>query len=344
MLAVVNRLAEAGVFPDPALRFGIRRLLEGRLRQSVDGDQAQRALEEDALVASFLAGPIAISTDAANEQHYEVPAAFFEEVLGPRLKYSCCFWDDATPDLAAAEEKMLALTAIRAGVEDGMRILDLGCGWGSFSLWAAERFPNARIVGVSNSRLQRELILQRAAERGLSNVRVETADINVFDPKERFDRVISVEMMEHVRNHPALFERIARWLTPGGAAFAHIFCHRSRAYAYEARDASDWMARYFFTGGMMPSETLFQRYQDHLSLEEQWRVGGEHYARTCNAWLRQLDAKRHAVMPILETAYGKDANRWFHRWRLFFMACAELFAYRGGSEWFVSHYRWEPRG
>ena len=256
MLAVVTRLAEAGAFPDPALRFGIRRLLEGRLRQTVYGDQDQRDRQEDALIESFASGPIAISTDAANEQHYEVPAAFFEKVLGPRLKYSCCFWDETTPDLAAAEQRMLSLTAERAGVEDGMRILDLGGGWGSFSLWAAERFPNARILGVSNSRLQRELILARAAERGLSNLEVDTADINVFDPEVRFDRVVSIEMMEHVRNHPALFERIARWLVPGGAAFSHIFCHRSRAYAYEARDASDWMAKHFFTGGMMPSERV----------------------------------------------------------------------------------------
>jgi cyclopropane-fatty-acyl-phospholipid synthase len=334
-------LAEAGLFPDPAVRFGIRRLLEGRLRESVDGDQTRRSREEDALLESFARGPIAVSTAAANEQHYEVPAAFFEHVLGPWLKYSCCYWDEDTPDLTAAEESMLALTAARAGVADGMRILDLGCGWGSFTLWAAERFPNAEILGVSNSRLQRELILERAAERGLRNVRAETADINDFDPDGRFDCVVSIEMMEHVRNHPALFSRIARWLEPGGSAFAHVFCHRSRAYAYEPRNASDWMAEHFFTGGMMPSETLFQRYQTHLSLVEQWRVEGEHYARTCNAWLERLDEKRLLVMPILRSAYGSDAERWFHRWRLFFMACAELFAYRGGTEWFVSHYRWE---
>lgn len=344
MLAVVTRLAEAGVFPDPALRFGIRRLLEDRLRQSVGGDQAARAREEAALVEAFRKGPIAISTDAANEQHYEVPAAFFEEVLGPRLKYSCCLWDASTTDLGAAEERMLELTAERAGIEDGMRILDLGCGWGSFTLWAAERFPNAEVFGVSNSRVQRNLILSRASSRGLDNVRVETADINVFDPRTRFDRVVSIEMMEHVRNHPALFARIASWLSPGGSAFAHIFCHRSRTYAYEARDASDWMARHFFTGGMMPSESLFERYQDDLVLADRWRVGGDHYARTCNAWLERLDQKRDVVLPILVEGYGNDATRWFHRWRLFFMACAELFAYRGGREWFVSHYRWELPG
>lgn len=334
-------MAEAGAFPDPAVRFGIRRLLEGRLRQSVWGDQSLRDAEEEALLESFANGPIAISVDAANEQHYEVPASFFEHVLGPRLKYSCCHWDSSTPDLEAAEEAMLSLTAERARVEDGMRVLDLGCGWGSFTLWAAERYPNADFLAVSNSRLQRDLILTRAADRGLRNVRVETSDINDFDPAERFDRVVSVEMMEHVRNHGALFKRIARWLSPGGSAFAHIFCHRSRAYAYETRDESDWMAEHFFTGGMMPSEALFSRYQEDLTLREQWSVGGEHYARTCNAWLEQLDGKRDIVMPILAGAYGSDARRWFQRWRLFFIACAELFAYGGGQEWFVSHYRWE---
>jgi len=344
LLSSITRLAEAGVFPDSAVRFGIRRLLERRLRQSVWGDQDARDAEEQALLASFARGPIAISVDAANEQHYEVPASFFEHVLGPRLKYSCCLWDSTTPDLAAAEEAMLALTAERAGVEDGMRVLDLGCGWGSFTLWAAERLPNAQLFAVSNSRLQREQIVATAAKRGLSNVHVETADINAFAPQRRFDRVVSIEMMEHVRNHPALFERIARWLAPDGEAFAHVFCHRSRAYAYEPEDESDWMAEHFFTGGMMPSESLFSRYQDHLSLREQWRVSGDHYARTCNAWLERLDEKRTVVMPILFDAYGKEAPRWFHRWRLFFMACAELFAYRDGREWFVSHYRWELPG
>ena len=234
MMGFVSSLAEAGLVPDTAIRFGIRRILRGRLRQSVWGDHEARAREEEALVRTLSEGPIAISVDAANEQHYEVPAAFFEQVLGARLKYSCGYWDPTTPDLDAAEEKMLELSADRAEIEDGMTILDLGCGWGSFTLWAAERYPNAQLLGVSNSRLQREFILRRASERGLDNVRIETCDINEFAPSERFDRVVSVEMMEHVRNHPALFERIARWLAPQGSVFAHIFCHRSRTYTYEA--------------------------------------------------------------------------------------------------------------
>lgn len=331
------------MFPDPALRWGTRRLLRRRLRESIGGDSEARRAEEASLRGRLTSGPIAVSPDAANVQHYEVPAAFFEQVLGPRLKYSCCLWEPPVADLAAAEEAMLLLTASRARIEDGMRILDLGCGWGSFALWAAEHFPRAKVLAVSNSRLQRGFIEKRAAARGLSNIEARTVDVNVFDGVGQFDRVVSIEMMEHVRNHPALFERIGRWLAPGGSAFAHIFCHRSHAYTYEARDASDWMAKHFFTGGMMPSESLFGHYQDHLILREQWRVPGTHYEKTCNAWLERLDERKGTVRAVLEDGYGNEADLWLHRWRLFFIACAELFAYRGGEEWFVSHYRWEAR-
>ncbi len=342
-MGLALRMAEAGVFPDLVLRSGTRHLLRRRLRESVSGPFELRTREQSALMDRLSAGPIAIDVAAANEQHYEVPAPFFELALGPRLKYSCCHWDDGTPDLAAAEEAMLELTARRAKIQDGMRILDLGCGWGSFSLWAAERFPNAQILAVSNSRIQRKFIEGRAAELAFKNLRVQTTDINDFQPDEQFDRLVSVEMMEHVRNHRVLFERIAGWLAPGSLAFSHIFCHRSHAYTYEHRDPSDWMARNFFTGGMMPSEEMFRRYQDDLVIREQWRVNGTHYHRTCDAWLDRLDQNRDSALQILADGYGSDASRWFHRWRLFFIACSELFAYRGGEEWFVSHYLWEKR-
>jgi len=342
-IGLALRMAEAGVVPDLILRSGTRHLLRRRLRESVSGPFEVRTREQSALMDRLSAGPIAIDVAAANEQHYEVPAPFFELALGPRLKYSCCYWDGRTRDLAAAEEAMLELTARRANIQDGMRILDLGCGWGSFSLWAAEQFPNAQILAVSNSRIQRAFIEGRAAERAFNNLRVQTADINDFQPDEQFDRLVSVEMMEHVRNHRALFERIAGWLAPGGLAFSHIFCHRSHAYTYEHRDPSDWMAKNFFTGGMMPSEEMFRRYQDDLVIREQWRVNGSHYHRTCDAWLERLDQNRDSALQILADGYGSDASRWFHRWRLFFIACSELFAYRGGEEWFVSHYLWEKR-
>ena len=336
-------MAEAGVIPDPILRSGTRHLLRRRLRESVSGPFEVRTREQSALMDRLSAGPIAIDVAAANEQHYEVPAPFFELALGPRLKYSCCYWDERTRDLAAAEETMLELTARRAKIQDGMRILDLGCGWGSFSLWAAEQFPNAQILAVSNSRIQRAFIERRAAERAFNNLRVQTADINDFQPDEQFDRLVSIEMMEHVRNHRALFERIAGWLAPGSLAFSHIFCHRSHAYTYEHRDPSDWMAKNFFTGGMMLSEEMFRRYQDDLVIREQWRVNGSHYHHTCDAWLDRLDQNRDSAHQILADGYGSDASRWFHRWRLFFIACSELFAYRGGQEWFVSHYLWEKQ-
>lgn len=342
-IGLALRMAEAGVVPDLILRLGTRHLLRRRLREILSVPFEVRPREQSALMDRLSAGPIAIDVAAANEQHYEVPAPFFELALGPRLKYSCCYWDGRTRDLAAAEEAMLELTARRANIQDGMRILDLGCGWGSFSLWAAEQFPNAQILAVSNSRIQRAFIEGRAAERAFNNLRVQTTDINDFQPDEQFDRLVSVEMMEHVRNHRALFERIAGWLAPGGLAFSHIFCHRSHAYTYEHRDPSDWMAKNFFTGGMMPSEEMFRRYQDDLVIREQWRVNGSHYHRTCDAWLERLDQNRDSALQILADGYGSDALRWFHRWRLFFIACSELFAYRGGEEWFVSHYLWEKR-
>lgn len=342
MLGVVLRMAEAGAFSDPLLRLGTRQLLKKRLRESVSGSLERRIQEQAVLKERLASGPIAISADSANMQHYEVPAAFFEHVLGPRLKYSCCYWDAGAPDLEAAEEAMLELTATRAGIQDGMRILDLGCGWGSFSIWAAQRFPQAQILAVSNSRLQRAFIHKRAAEHGLTNLRAQTADINRFEPEGRFDRVVSIEMMEHVRNHRALFARIAQWIAPGGSVFAHIFCHRSHTYTYETHDASDWMARNFFTGGMMPAASLFHDYQEHLLVREHWRISGSHYHKTCDAWLANLDRNREAVLRILSDGYGAEAACWLHRWRLFFIACSELFAYRDGNEWFVSHYRWDP--
>jgi cyclopropane-fatty-acyl-phospholipid synthase len=326
-------LAEAGLVPDRLVRTGIRRMLAERLRELVAVPAAERAL----FVEECRKGPIALVPELANEQHYEVPPAFFAAVLGPRLKYSCAFFDDDTPSLGAAEERMLALTAERAGIADGMAILDLGCGWGSFSLWAAERFPASRVVAVSNSAPQRRFLVDRARERGLYNVTVTTADVNRFEAQGRFDRVVSIEMFEHVRNHERLLARIRRWLAPEGRLFVHHFCHREHAYPYVDRGPGDWMARHFFSGGMMPSEGWLAQFADDLAVERQWRVPGTHYARTSEAWLARLDAQRERVQEILAPVYGADARRWLHRWRLFFLACAELFAYRGGEEWFVTH-------
>jgi cyclopropane-fatty-acyl-phospholipid synthase len=337
-------IAESGRLSDDILRAGIRRVVARRRRETLAADLETQLAHKRAFLDELRRGPIAVATARANEQHYEVPPAFFEQVLGPRLKYSCALFEPGVGSLAEAESRMLATTCERAGLEDGMRVLDLGCGWGSLTLWIAERLPRCRVLGVSNSKPQREHILRRAAERGLSNVEVETADVNVFDPERRFDRVVSVEMFEHVRNHEALLARIARWLEPEGRVFVHHFCHREAAYPYQDQGSGDWMARHFFTGGIMPSEDLLLHRQRDLEVEAQWRVSGLHYEKTSNAWLANLDARSAAVREALAGAYGeRDAALWRQRWRMFFMACAELFGFRGGEEWFVTHVRMAPR-
>lgn len=329
-------LAESGLLPDTVIRLGIRRLLRRRLQQ-----EAARPGGVEHLVEALRASPVALVPEAANRQHYEVPASFFATVLGPWLKYSCCLWEDGVTDLAQAEEAMLALTAARARLQDGQDVLDLGCGWGSFTLWAAARYPRSRFLAVSNSSTQRAFICARAAARGLGNVRVETADANRFEPRAgAFDRVVSVEMFEHVRNYPVLLRRLAAALRPDGELFVHIFCHRTLAYPFEQGDRFDWMARHFFSGGLMPSFDLLGRFQDDLALAERWVVNGRHYARTLEAWLARLDAHRPAVQAALAETYGAaHVKRWVQRWRMFFMACAECFAYGGGEEWHVGHYR-----
>jgi len=321
--------------PDALVRIGIRRLLAKRLKEVSQGPAQERM---DDFIETLRGSPVAVLTEKANEQHYEVPAEFFLEVLGPRLKYSSCFYPDGVDDLATAEERMLALTCERAGLSDGMDILELGCGWGSLTLWMAEHYPQSRITSVSNSHSQRTFIEDRARERGLTNVRVITADMKDFTIAETFDRVVSVEMFEHMRNYEELLGRIASWLRDEGQLFLHIFCHRQWAYPFETDGDEDWMGRYFFTGGLMPSETLMQRFDRDLVVTHQWRVNGIHYARTLLAWLQLMDAKEATVMPMLKRIYGDaEGARWFQRWRVFFMACEELFRYRGGEEWFVTH-------
>ena len=333
---------ERGLVPDPVVRQGIRSLCRKRLRElSVDDAEFSAAITE-AFVQSMRESPAAPLPELANRQHYEVPADFFGLVLGPRRKYSCAWWPDGVTGLSHAEELALVATCQRAELADGQRILELGCGWGSLTLWMAERYPRSRIVAISNSQSQREHILAQAARRGLRNVEVLTADMNRFDTEERFDRIVSVEMFEHMRNWEALFARVHGWLVPGGRFFMHVFCHRATPYAFEDQDASDWMARHFFSGGMMPSDELALRTRGPLHFLHRWRWDGTHYEKTANAWLENLDASRKQVMEVLRQAYGDaEAALWLQRWRLFFMACAELFGHRDGQEWWVSHYLFE---
>jgi cyclopropane-fatty-acyl-phospholipid synthase len=334
---------EQGLVPDRVVRLGIRRLLKARLAEMRDGDAQATAALTQSFLDELRRAPLALLPEKANEQHYEVPAAFFGAVLGPQRKYSSCFWAADTTTLAQAEAAALQATCERAGLADGQRVLELGCGWGSLTLWMAERFPHSRITALSNSNSQRQHIEAQAAQRGLANVRVITRDMNDFDTVERFDRIVSVEMFEHLRNWPQAFARVARWLNPQGRFFMHVFAHRGAPYPFVERDASDWMSRHFFSGGMMPSDDLALHCQDDLRLLNRWRWDGTHYQRTADAWLRNMDEHRATLWPLFERTYGADAAVWWQRWRLFFMSVAELFGFEDGQQWWVSHYLFERR-
>jgi cyclopropane-fatty-acyl-phospholipid synthase len=335
-MSIGVELAERRLVPDALIRHQVRRLLRGRLEEEAQKWQAPGASE--AWLTHMRGAPIALATREANQQHYEVPAAFYRLVLGPQLKYSSALFPPGVDDLGAAETLMLELTARRAQLCDEQRILELGCGWGSLTLFMARRFPRSEIVAVSNSASQKRWIDAQASAAGLSNVRVVTADVNAFETHRRFDRVVSVEMFEHVRNWEALLGRVHRWLSPAGFVFLHFFANRRFAYPFETSGDDDWMGRHFFTGGMMPIKDLPSRLQIPFDVVERWEVPGVHYSRTAEHWLRNLDEHHAELLELFSEREPRNAaQRRLQRWRMFFIACAELFGFEGGGEWLVSH-------
>jgi cyclopropane-fatty-acyl-phospholipid synthase len=339
---VIDRLLEKDRLPDALIRVGIRRLLRVRKAQCYERDAEAQQERQRAFLAAMAKAPIALNTAESKEQHYEVPTRFYQLSLGRNLKYSSAYWGPDDRTLDQAEETMLALTARRAGISNGDKVLELGCGWGSLTLYLAKKFPKSKITGVSHSRTQRAYILGQAQLRGLKNVRIITQDMNRFDIKEKFDRAVSVEMFEHMRNWQALFGKLSRWLKPGGSFFMHVFTHRTASYLFETEGADDWMGRHFFTGGMMPGDALALEACAPLVPKEHWVVGGTHYGRTAEAWLANMDAHKPEILELFRETYGPDqALKWWAYWRVFYMACAELWNYDKGNEWFVSHYLFE---
>ncbi|BFZ55314.1 hypothetical protein PYCC9005_002354 [Savitreella phatthalungensis] len=330
---------DGGYIPIPVLRYGIRRELQVRINEITYNNVEDSLRDKLDFVRQLRERPIAINTDDANKQHYEVSTEFIQMCLGPRMKYSCCLFPTGKESLAEAEEKMLALYVERAGLRPGMKILDLGCGWGSLSLYLAEKFPTSSITSLSNSRTQKIFIDEQARQKGFKNLTVVTGDVKDYDDFKpgSFDRVLSIEMFEHMKNYAFLLRKVSKWLADEGKLFVHIFCHKAQPYDY--KDGDGWMTDYFFTGGTMPSSDLFLYFQDDLAIEQHWAVNGKHYAQTCEEWLKLQLAHRKQAEPHLEKTYGKgEVTRWYNRWIVFYLACAELFAWDNGNEWYVGHY------
>ena len=339
MISTLIKLSEKKLIPDSVIRYGIRTLLRKRIGSLVSINPETNIQNKIDFIHKMNSSKIALVPELANKQHYEIPANFYKYCLGRHRKYSSCYWEDNTKDLDEAELLSLKLTTQHAKLTNGQNILELGCGWGSLTLWMAKKFPKSKITAVSNSSSQKTHILEQAKKRNLNNISIITEDMNKFNPKTRYDRIVSVEMIEHMRNHRKLFKKINTWLKPGGLFFMHIFVHKTQPYLFEVQDEDDWMSQYFFSGGMMPSEDLPLFFQEDLKIIDQWSWSGKQYEKTANAWLANIDSNKEKVMKTLEKIYGKDnSKKWFQRWRIFFMSCAELWGYRDGNEWKVVHY------
>ena len=343
MISKLIELAEKGIIPDYFIRQGIVRNCENRLNNENVSNTEKVSSKKQIWIEQMKESPIALVPEKANEQHYEVPPAFFENVLGKHLKYSSGYWPDGVNSLDDSEASMLELSFKRAQLADGDSILELGCGWGSLTCYMASKLPNSKITAVSNSKDQKEHILNRCKNQGLDNIEVITADMNDFKTENKYDRVVSIEMFEHMRNYKKLLSKISSWLNDDGKLFIHIFTHQSVVYPFENQGEADWMAREFFSGGMMPSHDLLLHFQDDLIIDDVWSMSGTHYEKTSLAWVNKMDANKDSIMKIFLKTYGDDAKLWFQRWRIFFMSCEKLFGYNNGSEWGVSHYRFNKR-
>ena len=334
-----DKLLVNNQIPDFLIRMGIRKYLKQRLREENKGGEEVQRRHLLQFINTLKSSPIAVHTADANEQHYEVPTEFYQYCLGENLKYSCGFWKPGVTDIDISERDMLELTCERAELENGQNVLELGCGWGSLSLFMAAKYPGSTFTVVSNSRTQKQHIDEQAFLRNIQNLKVITADMNTFHTDEKFDRIVSVEMFEHMRNYKLLMQKVASFLDDHGKVFVHIFTHKEFAYLFEVKDETDWMSKYFFSGGVMPSNDLLLHFNDDLNMEKQWLVNGTHYAKTSEAWLNNMDIHRDEIMPLFEQTYGKDeALKWWVYWRIFYMSCAELWNYDDGNEWMVSHY------
>ncbi len=340
----LQSLLEKNKLPDTLIRFGIRRLLAQRLKDETLANTELQQVQLMTLIDELKNSPIAINTVDANQQHYEVPTKFYQYCLGKHLKYSSGYWKDGVENIDTSEADMLKLTCQRADLHDGQDVLELGCGWGSLSLFMAAKYPKSNFAVVSNSRTQKIYIDEQAVTRKITNLTVITIDINTFEIEKKFDRIVSVEMFEHMRNYELLMQKVAHHLKPKGKLFVHIFTHKTVAYKFEIKDESDWMSKYFFTGGIMPSDDLLLYFNQHLSISKHWHVSGLHYAKTSEAWLQNMDVHKKEIMPLFEQTYGVyEATKWWVYWRIFYMACAELWKYKNGEEWIVSHYLFEKK-
>lgn len=339
---MIDYLLAKNILPDSIVRYGIRNLLKQRINEDIGSSESEKNIKKESFVKKQRSyEKIAVQTTEANEQHYEVPTEFYHFCLGKNKKYSCCYFNNPTDDLDTAEITMLEKTVENAKLEDGMDILELGCGWGSLSLFMAKKFPNSRITAISNSNTQREFIERTAKERNLNNLKIVTCDINEFDIDKKFDRVVSVEMFEHMRNYEMLLRKVSNFLKDDGKLFVHIFVHKDVPYFFDVKDESDWMSKYFFSGGIMPSSDIFNYYQHLFKIVEQKNINGKHYAFTAEAWLENMDKNKEEIMDLFKKHYKDEAKKWFSYWRIFYMSCAELWKYKDGEEWFVSHYLME---